>query len=128
MERNVLDLGFAKFLFEFKAPASKIKEQADVFSSGGQVINQLNFMLNDDAGDCFQFDNEFSIYNQIGFKITYNYAFITNLYQSIGFNLKTGLCQFIKQRFLINRFEKAWTECAMNFHREADDLAVQILI
>ena len=127
MERDILDLWSSEFLFELKAASAKVNKQADVFARSGEIIHQLHLVFDDKTGDGFQFDDEFSIYDQIGFEVANNYALIMNLNQPIGFNLETRLRQFIKQGLLVNRLEKTRSKRAMNLHRKTDNLSGQVV-
>ena len=94
--------GVRNFFLNSKTASAKIDEQTDVFAGGSEIIHQLNFVFDDNAGNGFQFNDQFVVHNQIGFEVTDDDTFVANLDWFVGFNFETSFDQLVKQSFLIN--------------------------
>jgi hypothetical protein len=69
----------------------------------------------------FEFKNERGIHDDVGNEVADHGSLVSHLEALLGIHRQTGLSQFKQERILVNGFQKARAEHAMNLHRAAND-------
>jgi hypothetical protein len=112
--------GVAEFVADFNFFAAEVDEQAVLDLGGFEVINQLDFMGNGEAGDRFDFEDE-SVFNKdVGFEIADDLAFVPDLDGMFVLDVQVEILKFKAKCADIDGFDKSVAQGRAYFEGGAD--------
>ncbi len=108
------------FKFEFRV--AEVDEKTNFEAGGVKVIDYLSLMLGEQCFDCFEFNQHFSLHQEICVEVADILRAKSDSDRSLGLRRKPRLRESDQKRFLVNGFNKPATKFVDNFEGAADDL------
>jgi len=114
----------ANFDFAF----AEVDEQADVDSGGGEVVHELNLMRLDYCPNRLEFDDHFSLNDQIGDLLADDLAFVPNRHWLLERTGTASRSKLNRETSFVNRFQKSKPKLIINLVCRTNDFLGYLVV
>ena len=104
----------------FEGGGAEVEEDGEFEAGGGEVVDGLGFMAGVEVGDSFEFEDDFAFDEEVGFVVADQFAFVGDGEFDELFEGDAAESEFVGEGGLIDCFEEARAEDAVDFHTGAD--------
>src|SRR5205085_9384824 len=107
--------------FDFESRLAEVQQQTDRFAGGSKIIQTLGSKRVMVLAGSLEFEDHEALDEDVHIEVPDQKSIVENLDWLLRISTDSILTQLVKQRILVDFFQKATPKCVRHFERAADD-------